>query len=289
MDLEHKINDGLANSPQKGHKIGAYVVLSPLVRRTNSVIYEGIATTYSQRDRTTDDRVLFKGLNYETLNRLLQEGNTEIAEELLKNFDEEIEFMDRLKHPNIVKSYPVIIHRGIKLIPMEPIKGRFDEAVKDLSIQELILQGCDLLEYLMAQNTVHADFKPENFPYDPSERKIKLIDFGIALDLEKDAKPKGFTSPEYIPPETKADGITVAPEYDIFSFGHVLDEAWKSQFEKHTTDRDAPTDVGGRIPKSFSGPIAISDIYLKAIVDICTAIDPKKRDLKLVRELTQRM
>ncbi|MBI4154262.1 protein kinase [Candidatus Woesearchaeota archaeon] len=286
MDLEQKIANGLEHPLEKGMKVEGYVILAPKEESFNSIIYEAVDTTRSGTDMA-GKRVLLKGLNYKALSDML--FWEEQVKARLDYFDEEIEIMNRLSHPNIVRSYPAITHRGINLIPMECISGKFSNAIEDLPLKEIVLQGCDALEYLAAEEIVHSDFKPSNFLYSPEEKKIKLIDFGIAVDLKKSSEPKGFTSQEYVPPETWAEGKVVVKEYDIFSFGHLLDKAWQKKFPKATTDRDAPTDVGGKIKKGAPGIISTSDAYLKAIVGICTEIDPRKRDLKLIRELALRM
>ena len=41
-------------------------------------------------------------------------------------------------------------------------------------------QVLDALSYLHRHDVVHRDIKPENILYDPSTKKIKIIDFGIS-------------------------------------------------------------------------------------------------------------
>jgi len=68
----------------------------------------------------------------------------------------------------------------------------------------IILQICDVLQYVHSQRVVHRDLKPENIMIDDQGR-IKLIDFGIAasagarrLTFANFSKTMG--TPDYILP-----------------------------------------------------------------------------------------
>lgn len=38
--------------------------------------------------------------------------------------------------------------------------------------------------YMHCKNIVHRDIKPENFMIDGSDNSLKLIDFGLSIELE---------------------------------------------------------------------------------------------------------
>ena len=66
--------------------------------------------------------------------------------------------MDYLKMPNLLET---------KFIPED-----------DLKI--IMFQLLSTVYYIHSNSVCHRDIKPENILYDPMEKKIKLIDFGIS-------------------------------------------------------------------------------------------------------------
>lgn len=64
-------------------------------------------------------------------------------------------------------------------------------------------QICDGVGYMHSQNIVHLDLKPENILCkSPSSHNIKLIDFGLARQLEPGTPVRVlFGTPEFIAPE----------------------------------------------------------------------------------------
>lgn len=78
--------------------------------------------------------------------------------------------------------------------------------------------------------------KPENFVIG-NDNKIKLIDFGIAKTITKEAQTKGKGTKAYIAPE-----VYITPEYDssvdIWSLGLIFYEIFTNDsfFDKNLTD-----------------------------------------------------
>jgi eukaryotic-like serine/threonine-protein kinase len=91
----------------------------------------------------------------------------------------------------------------------------------------IVLQICDVLEYVHKHDVVHRDLKPENVMIDDQGR-IKLIDFGIAasagarrLTFANFSKTMG--TPDYISPE-QVKGKRGDVRSDIYALGVMLYE-----------------------------------------------------------------
>jgi len=94
-------------------------------------------------------------------------------------------------------------------------------------IQELSVVGIAKgLEYLHSKNIVFRDLKPANIGYyrnSKNEWTVKLIDFGLATDVDECEEGKLCGSLGYISPEAmKGEKATL--QTDVFSFGTVLTE-----------------------------------------------------------------
>jgi serine/threonine protein kinase len=169
--------------------------------------------------------------------------------------DNEVERLRRLKHPGIVRIYP-IRREGIPNLPymarsglegqpwfsvMEYLPGGsladLIERNKQLEIGlalEIARSLAATLDYLHSRGQVHLDIKPENilFRSDPLGERVEpvLIDFGIA----RDAGQSGLTAAtvRYSPPErlqatrhsTMPRELVARPHpsMDIYSLGLVL-------------------------------------------------------------------
>ena len=117
----------------------------------------------------------------------------------------------RLDHPGVMKVLPGEDRNQVYMV-MEWVDGKLLRQLlqqeKRLPLDQvvrIILQVCDVLEYVHKHDVVHRDLKPENIMVDDQGR-IKLIDFGIAasagarrLTFANFSKTMG--TPDYISPE----------------------------------------------------------------------------------------
>ena len=143
----------------------------------------------------------------------------------------EIENLQRVNHPNVMKLYNVYmddqyIHlvtelcTGGELFDRMLKRGRFDE-VEAAKIMRQVLEAVEHLHSLMI---VHRDLKPENFMFLSAEQDapLKLIDFGFSkkLDTAKQQIQTMVGTPSYVSPELLTGSY--GPESDMWSCGVIL-------------------------------------------------------------------
>src|SRR5207244_4259962 len=91
-----------------------------------------------------------------------------------------------------------------------------------LRIAREIAQG---LAAAHERGLIHRDIKPANIWLESPNDRVKILDFGLARQVEDGEKLtlKGFIvgTPAYMAPE-QAAGLTVDSRCDLFSFGCVL-------------------------------------------------------------------
>ena len=168
--------------------------------------------------------------------------------------DNEVERLRRLKHPGIVRLFPIQFE-GMRTLPymaqshldgkpwfsvMEYLSGGsvadLVEKCQQVEIGlalEIVRSLSATLDYLHSRGQVHLDIKPENilFRSDPTQNRVEpvLIDFGVARDFGQSGLKAGTI--QYSPPErlqaTKGiqpPELAVPPHssMDIYSLGLVL-------------------------------------------------------------------
>lgn len=160
--------------------------------------------------------------------------------ETLRSFDQEIQVLSRLDHPNIVQvtDFGVDERFGVYLV-MEYLRGEtlLDRLARDgrfnqRTALEIALQVAEGLLHLHQQDIIHRDVKPENVflcrvPRDGRRLTLaKLIDFGLARphidDAEVDESERAGT-PEFAAPE-QFQGAGPLPSMDIYALGVLLFE-----------------------------------------------------------------
>jgi serine/threonine protein kinase len=164
-------------------------------------------------------------------------------EERRRRFAQEAKAVSALNHPNIVTIYDIADEGQVALIAMEYVDGKtLAELItgRGLSLTETLhyaIQAAGALAKAHEAGIIHRDLKPSNVMI-THDGLVKIVDFGVAK-----LAPHGFdnstgdtaTDPlvtrsgsvvgtaAYMSPE-QAEGKTVDPRSDIFSFGAVLYE-----------------------------------------------------------------
>ncbi len=133
-------------------------------------------------------------------------------------FRDEFFTLQKLNHPNIIKSfdYGTILRIndedknvsvGSKFFTLEYYNGEellsFDSAINESALKEILKQLCSVLYYLHLSNYIYYDLKPENILVSIINDKpvIKLIDLGFAQYIIGNSEGIIRGTAEYIAPE----------------------------------------------------------------------------------------
>src|SRR5688500_18805582 len=149
----------------------------------------------------------------------------------------EAQIAAQLNHPSIATVHAIEEHAGCLFIAMEFVDGQpFGSALRnrELSDYDIVRIARDVAEALAVaheRGIVHRDVKPDNVMVMVSEKRVKVLDFGIAKQVGA-ARAGEFRAEagmvvgtiEYMSPE-QALGKTVDARSDIFSLGVVLHQA----------------------------------------------------------------
>ena len=156
----------------------------------------------------------------------------------------EIEILSALDHPNIVTYFCTVEDSKNYYILMEYLSGKnldkiFREDYNKLVLDDfrlILYQVFSALCYLHQKNIVHRDIKPANIICAKNNGKydLKLIDFGLSVNLEKRGKNQVAGSLAYLSPEGLKEIIHV--KNDMWACGVML--YWfiygKMPFEKQS-------------------------------------------------------
>jgi serine/threonine-protein kinase len=202
--------------PQAGELLDHYH-LDDVVARS------GMATIFRATDQRSGQQVAIK----------VPHPEVESDPALFERFRREEEIGRRLDHPGVMKVSPKEDSDQVYMV-MEWVDGKLLRQLlqqeRKLPLEQtvsILLQMCDVLEYVHKHDVVHRDLKPENVMIDDQGR-IKLIDFGIAasagarrLTFANFSKTMG--TPDYISPE-QVKGKRGDVRSDIYALGVMLYE-----------------------------------------------------------------
>jgi len=150
----------------------------------------------------------------------------------MNDIQREIEIMEMVDHPNVIKLYEIFDEPKKMQLVMELVTGGelFDMIVAKGSYTEkdaaqVMCTLCGALEYLHSQKIVHRDLKPENILLaDNSENApIKIADFGLARVVSgKDLMKTACGTPGYVAPEVLKNQGYSSGAVDLWSAGVIL-------------------------------------------------------------------
>ncbi len=199
-----------------GETVDQYQVLDVIAR-------SGMATIFRARDLENGHTVALKVPH-------LQYASDMVFHE---RFKREEEIGQRLDHPAVIKVFQPR-EKSRLYLAMEYVDG---ELLRDRLRRErrlpietavaLAIAIADALAYLHDHGVVHRDLKPENIMV-TADRRVKLVDFGIALDttLRKmtwAGLSQTVGTPDYMAPE-QVKGKRGDARSDLYALGVILYE-----------------------------------------------------------------
>jgi serine/threonine protein kinase/tetratricopeptide (TPR) repeat protein len=224
------------------------------------------------------------------------------AADEIKKFKDEYFTIQKLLHPNIVRSYDYgeivkkdeddkEIELGSKFLTIEYFKGKELTACDDIKdeaiLKEIIKQICAVLYYLHQSNYIYYDLKPENILVNIADKKptAKLIDFGFIQYINADNDQPVRGSAQYIAPE-----ILKNEEHDhradLYSLGIIL---YKIIYGKFPFDSQKELDIyKAQIEKEFEFPETNYSEKLVKVTKKLLEKDPVKRyklSLEVINDL----
>ena len=137
--------------------------------------------------------------------------------------------MAEVRHPAVVEVYELFEEEGAQCLVMELVAGISVEELLEHGplevdrVVELLRQVAEGLEAVHARGLVHRDLKSENVVVD-TEGRAKLLDFGLALDLEMSDDDRLTTSGHLVgtvhavAPES-ITGLPIDHRVDLFALG----------------------------------------------------------------------
>ncbi len=199
-----------------GSKIAGYTLQSEVGEGGTSAVYKAV--------HSTNGTVALK-----VLREKLRSDKTAVA-----RFVREAQYGTRVEHPNVVKTIEIgESDSGVHFLAIEWAAGelleRYAKQHAPLPAEEtavILSQIGAAVQAAHSASIVHRDLKPENVMYDPETRQVKLLDFGIATDVEAAADERltraGFFvgSLMYVAPEALS-GEIVTPAADQYSLATI--------------------------------------------------------------------
>lgn len=148
----------------------------------------------------------------------------------VQRFIREVQIMERIDHPNVVKTFDICAEDGLVFFTMECVEGKSlheilnERSYSSTELASIICDICHGLGAIHSAGIVHRDLKPGNILIDKNGQ-IKIIDFGVAREessrlTRKDQKVGSIC---YIAPELWL-GKTPTPAADLYSLGIMLYE-----------------------------------------------------------------
>ncbi|OCK81401.1 Pkinase-domain-containing protein [Lepidopterella palustris CBS 459.81] len=151
-----------------------------------------------------------------------------VTRDMAGRIEREIQYLQLLRHPHIIKLYTVITTNTEIIMVLEYAGGElFDYIVQHGKMQEdkarkFFQQIVCAVEYCHRHKIVHRDLKPENLLLDEN-LNVKIADFGLSnIMTDGNFLKTSCGSPNYAAPEVISGKLYAGPEVDVWSCGVIL-------------------------------------------------------------------
>lgn len=267
-----KLSEGDIPAPEK------FVEKSPLGRylRFNEILGEGSSkVVYKAIDTAIMREVAWNSID---VRRKTKEENKRIVQE--------IELLNSMNHPNIMKFYGSWTNKDVN---NKTVKINFATEISSDSFKNFlykyrffklehvknwcrqILEG---LKYLHEQGIIHRDLKCENIFIQGDTSEVFIGDFGLSIKSEKSLSSVG--TPEYMAPELFGD-IPYNDKIDMYAFGMCMLEMMTLEppySECSTIPQIYKKIINGILPESLN---KIRDPDSREIISLLLSFDPNNR------------
>ncbi|KAF1987373.1 Pkinase-domain-containing protein [Aulographum hederae CBS 113979] len=151
-----------------------------------------------------------------------------VTRDMAGRIEREIQYLQLLRHPHIIKLYTVIKtpteiimvleYAGNELFDYIVQHGRMPEDKARRFFQQIVCA----VEYCHRHKIVHRDLKPENLLLD-EKLNVKIADFGLSnIMTDGNFLKTSCGSPNYAAPEVISGKLYAGPEVDVWSCGVIL-------------------------------------------------------------------
>ncbi|KAK3719238.1 Protein kinase [Vermiconidia calcicola] len=151
-----------------------------------------------------------------------------VTRDMAGRIEREIQYLQLLRHPHIIKLYTVITMPTDIVMVLEYAGGElFDYIVRTGKMPEekarkFFQQIVCAVEYCHRHKIVHRDLKPENLLLDEN-LNVKIADFGLSnIMTDGNFLKTSCGSPNYAAPEVISGKLYAGPEVDVWSCGVIL-------------------------------------------------------------------
>ncbi|XP_068706499.1 uncharacterized protein [Montipora foliosa] len=184
-----------------------------------------------------------------------------------EEFKREIEVMNALHHPRLIRLYDAFEEPRQIILIMEYARGgdlsdRMDgDSLPEFEAVEILKQVLEGIKFMHGNGFMHLDLKPQNVMFkNEGGSKIKLIDFSLTRKFDPDKETKiSFGTAEYVAPEI-VNYEPVTPSADMWAIGVVaymmlsgespfLSESEEDTFRRITEGRWEFSDVFDYVSK----------------------------------------
>jgi serine/threonine-protein kinase len=182
------------------------------------------ATVYKALDEQNGGMVALKMLT------LADDWPDDLLDEAKLRLLREAEAAGSLAHPDIVEIKESGEHEGVVYLAMEYVQGvnlgmhaTEGRLLPPRLAAEMCARVADALYFAHQRGIIHRDIKPANIVFDQKNRRVRVMDFGVARLVDSRATRTGVIlgSPSYMAPE-QLDARPVTAQSDLFSLGVTL-------------------------------------------------------------------